>query len=252
MVARFERYVALGDSSTEGLEDPDPAGGWRGWADRLAGRLAALQGGILYANLGVRGKLARQIREEQLDAALAMRPDLATLFAGSNDILQRRFDPSALRDELVRMQSALAAAGALVLGFTLPDLTGVMPVGRILARRVRAMNDALRSASAATGSRLVDFASCPAGSDPRLWTEDRFHVNSEGHERIAAALAQALDLPGSDDAWTRPLPGGDPRSRLARWADDLRWWRRHFFGRSWNGPRRGGPKRPRLEPVPAP
>jgi lysophospholipase L1-like esterase len=252
MAARFDRFVALGDSSTEGLEDPDPAGGWRGWADRLAERLAALQGGLLYANLGVRGKLARQIREEQLDAALAMRPDLATLFAGSNDILERRFDPAALRDELVRMQSALAAAGAVVVGFTLPDLTGVMPVGRFLAGRVRAMNDALRSASAATGARLVDFAAYPAGSDPRLWTEDRFHVNSEGHARIADALAQALDLPGSDDAWTQPLPGRDPRNRFARWADDLRWWRRHFFGRSRNEPHRGGPKRPRLEPVPAP
>jgi len=39
---RFERYVALGDSTTEGLEDPDGRGGYRGWADRLAERVASV------------------------------------------------------------------------------------------------------------------------------------------------------------------------------------------------------------------
>jgi len=252
MSVRFERYVALGDSSTEGLEDPDGSGGYRGWANRLAERLAEAQGGLAYANLGVRGKVAREIREEQLGPAVAMRPDLATIFAGSNDILERRFDGGALRDEVARIQGALIAAGAVVLTFTLPDLTGVMPIGRLLARRVRAMNDALKGASASTGARLVDFAAYPVGSDPRLWTEDRFHVNAEGHARIAAALAQALGLPGTDDAWTRPLPGADGRSLGARWAEGWRWCRRHLLGRAWSGRAPAeptGPKRPRLEPV---
>jgi len=95
MALRFERYVAMGDSSTEGLDDPDGAGGYRGWANRLAERVAQAQGGLLYANLGVRGKRSREIREEQLGAALAMKPDLATVFAGSNDILERGFDAAS-------------------------------------------------------------------------------------------------------------------------------------------------------------
>ena len=82
MTLRFQRYVAIGDSSTEGLQDPDGAGGYRGWANRLAERVAQAQGGLLYANLGVRGKRSREIREEQLGPALAMTPDLATVFAG--------------------------------------------------------------------------------------------------------------------------------------------------------------------------
>jgi lysophospholipase L1-like esterase len=252
MTVRFERYVAIGDSSTEGLEDPDGSGGYRGWANRLADLIAERQGGLLYANLGVRGKRSREIREEQLGPALAMKPDLATLFAGSNDILDRRFDPRALRDEVALIQGSLIEAGATVLSFTLPDLTGVMPFGRLLARRVRGMNGALRDASAATGARLVDFAAWPVGSDLRLWSEDRFHANADGHERIAAALAQALDLPGTDDAWSRPLPTPDGRSRWSRWAEDLRWCRRHLWG--WARPGAGPAeppcaKRPRLEPV---
>ena len=73
----FERYVALGDSSTEGLDDPDGRGGYRGWSDRLGERIARAQGSLLYANLAVRGRTAREVREEQLEQGLALRPDLA-------------------------------------------------------------------------------------------------------------------------------------------------------------------------------
>lgn len=44
---RFERYVAIGDSSTEGLDDPDGNGGYRGWANRLAETIPGQQGSLL-------------------------------------------------------------------------------------------------------------------------------------------------------------------------------------------------------------
>jgi lysophospholipase L1-like esterase len=247
---RFERYVAIGDSSTEGLDDPDGAGGYRGWANRLAEHVARAQGGLLYANLGIRGKLTRQILDEQLGPALEMRPDLATVFAGSNDFLERGFHPAAVAEDVARMHRALVDAGAVVLTFTLPDLKGVMPIGRFLSRRVRALNDALREAAARGGARLVDFAAYAVGSDRRMWSEDRFHANAEGHARIAAGLARALDLPGSDDGWSRPLPP-ETRSRFSLWADDLRWCRRHLlpFARAKPAVAPLVPKRPRLEPV---
>ena len=56
---RYERYVAIGDSTSEGLDDPDGRGGYRGWANRLAERLAELQGSVLYANLAIRGRTTR-------------------------------------------------------------------------------------------------------------------------------------------------------------------------------------------------
>jgi lysophospholipase L1-like esterase len=252
MTLRFNRYVAIGDSSTEGLEDPDGTGGYRGWANHLAERVAQAQGGLLYANLGVRGKRSRDIREEQLGPALAMKPDLATIFAGSNDILKRGFNAGKLRAELDCMMGALVGGKAVVLTFTLPDLTGVMPIGRFLAPRVRAMNDAIREAAVSTGVRLIDFAAHPVGSDLRLWSHDRFHVNAEGHARIAAALAQALDLPGTDDAWQQPLPERDARKRWTSMAESWSWYRYHMLPRVW--PCRPieeqcHPKRPRLKPV---
>src|SRR5438552_16003088 len=118
---RFERYVAIGDSSTEGLDDPDGQGGYRGWSLRLAERIAGIQGTLLYANLAIRGRTTHQIRDQQLKPALAMRPDLATVFSGTNDVLALRFDARAVAQDIEAMLRALRAGGATVLSFTLPD-----------------------------------------------------------------------------------------------------------------------------------
>ncbi|MFQ5526693.1 MAG: SGNH/GDSL hydrolase family protein [Thermoanaerobaculia bacterium] len=254
-MTRYERYVAIGDSSTEGLVDPDGAGGYRGWANRLAEHVARQQGALLYANLGVRGRKVRQIRDRQLGPALAMKPDLVTLFGGTNDVVRPSFDAGSVAADIEHMQRALIeGGGATVLGFTLPDLAGVMPLGRLVAGRVEELNAELRRVSHATGAILVDFTAYPVASDPRLWNEDRLHANSLGHERIAAALAHALELEGFDGSWARPLPRVS-RSRADRLAAEARWLRRyllpwvwrHLHGRSSGDGR--GPKRPDLRPV---
>ena len=253
----FARYVAIGDSSTEGLDDPDGAGGYRGWANRLAERVAEAQypSPLLYANLAIRGRSTRAIRDEQLEPALAMRPDLVTLFTGTNDVVRGRFDAAEVGRDVELMQRKLIENGATVLGFTLPDLSIVLPIARPIAGRVRALNQELRRASATTGAILVDLAAHPVGSDPRLWSVDRLHANSEGHERIAAALAHGLGLPGTDDRWSHPFPTAWSRSLIesvaaeARWQRDyfLPWVWRHLWGRSSGDGR--APKRPSLQPV---
>jgi lysophospholipase L1-like esterase len=252
----FARYVAIGDSSTEGLDDPDGRGGYHGWANRLAARVAAAQTSpLLYANLAIRGRSTWAIREEQLEPALALRPDLVTLFTGTNDVVKPRFDADAVARDVGLMQRRLIESGATVLGFTLPDLSIVLPLARPIAGRVRALNDALRHAAASSGAVLVDFAKHSVGSDPRLWSADRLHANSTGHERIAAALAWALRLPGTDETWSQPL-GTESRRTLGaailaeiRWQRDyfLPWAWRHLSGRSSGDGR--GPKRPALSEV---
>ena len=116
-VMSFRRYVAIGDSSTEGLEDPDDAGGYRGWADRLAQHIADAQDEPLeYANLAVRGLRMREIRIRQLEQALAMGPDLITVFGGMNDVLAPRIDFDArggARDRLQRGAPARLHCGHL-------------------------------------------------------------------------------------------------------------------------------------------
>ena len=249
----FARYVAIGDSSTEGLDDPDGRGGYRGWANRLAMRVASAQSSrLLYANLAIRGRTTRQIRDEQLELAIALRPDLVTLFSGTNDVVRPRFDADAVGRDVEFMQRRLIESGATVLGFTLPDLSIVLPLARPIAGRVRSLNDALRQAAASSGAVLVDFAKHSVGSDPRLWSADRLHANSAGHERIAAALAWALNLPDTDETWSHPLPTAWSRSLGASILAEVRWQRdyfvpwvwRHLRGRSSGDGR--VPKRPTL------
>lgn len=237
---RFERYVAIGDSTTEGLDDPDGRGGYRGWANRFAEHLTRAHGPLQYANLAIRGREAWQIRAEQLAPALAMRPDVVTVVAGVNDLLRPGFDAEVVGGHVHAMLSAFADAGAVVLTFTMPDLTRVMPLARVLRERLTELNARLRDSARRTGARLVDVAATDVGSDPRLWSEDRLHANALGHERIARGLAARVGLPGFDESWAAPLEALPSATLLDRARAEWRWGReyllpwvaRHALGRS--------------------
>lgn len=223
----YQRYVAIGDSTTEGIDDPDGAGGYRGWADRLAEHLAAAQGSVEYANLAVRGRTARAIREEQLAPALALEPDVATVVAGVNDLFRRSSRPAEVAADIGAMQQALVDAGAVVVTFTMPDLSPIVPLARLVRAKLHAINDGIRAASRRSGARLLDLAAHPLSVDRRLWSDDRLHANSLGHERIAGGLADTLGLPGHD-GWDAALPPAGPDALHRRAAAELAWWRGHF------------------------
>lgn len=251
----YVRYVALGDSQTEGVGDGDDTIGLRGWADRFAEHLAAVNPGLQYANLAVRGRVAGQVRAEQLGPALAMRPDLATVVAGVNDVLRPRFDAAEVVGHLEETFAELTAAGARVVTMTFPDIGKIAPVARPVRGRVFDLNAHIRAAAARQGVAVAEIDRHPVAADPRLWSTDRLHTSPLGHERIAAAAAQAIHLPGSDDAWTRPLPAQQLPSRLQATGAELR-WAAAFLG-PWLGRRLRGrssgddrtAKRPRLQPL---
>lgn len=250
----YARYVALGDSQTEGLGDGDDATGLRGWADRLAERLAVANPSLRYANLAVRGRVAEQVRAEQLGPALALRPDLATVLAGVNDLLRPRFDAAEVVAHLEEMFAALTASGARVATATFPDVGRIAPLARPLRPRVLDLNARIRAAAARHHVTVAETAYPPVTTDPRLWSRDRLHASPLGHDRIAAAIADALGLPGSDDTWTLPLPSlaapTGPRAAVAevRWGAAFLgpWLVRRVRGRSSGDGRTA--KRPDLLP----
>ncbi|MEV6954404.1 SGNH/GDSL hydrolase family protein [Streptomyces sp. NPDC051183] len=219
----YLRYVALGDSQTEGVGDGDDTAGLRGFADRLAEHLAAAGPGVQYANLAVRGRLAGQIRAEQLAPALALRPDLATVVAGVNDLLRPRFDAAEAVGHVEEMFAALTTAGARVATVTFPDVGKIAPLARPLRSRVLDFNEQLRAAAARHGVVVAETALEPIATDPRMWTSDRLHASPLGHARIAAAVAEAIGLPGSDDSWTLPLPPRAVPTGPQAAAAELRW-----------------------------
>lgn len=197
----YHRYVALGDSTTEGVDDPYVFGvdHYRGWADRLAEKLAALTPDFLYANLAIRGRKIGQIREEQLEPALAMQPDLASVVGGVNDVLRRHVDIDWIGEQMRAMQSALIQGGATVVSMTLPDISDSVRVARMFSERIHAYNDTMRAVASETGALLADLAADPNAGHPTFWSIDRLHANSVGHRRIAEAVASVLQLPG--ESW---------------------------------------------------
>ena len=168
----YTRYVAIGDSQTEGLWDGDDSVGILGFADRLAAMLDALHPGLQYANLAVRGRRIRDVLDEQLPVALAMQPDLITSCVGMNDITRPGllFD-SALAD-LDLLHDRLAESGATVVTTTFPDIGQIVPVGRFLSSRVKRTNAAIAAAADRHGFRLVDLFT-RAVDDPARHVERR-------------------------------------------------------------------------------
>ncbi|AHH93833.1 SGNH/GDSL hydrolase family protein [Kutzneria viridogrisea] len=217
----WQSYVAIGDSFTEGLEDPGPDGAYRGWADRLAEIMAAGNPDLRYANLAVRSKKMRHILAEQVPAAVALRPELVSLCGGTNDILRPGADPDAVAALFEQCVRQLTEAGSKVVIFTGIDTKGV-PVLQRLRGRIATYNVQLRAIADRYGCLVVDLWPLTALQDRRAWAEDRLHPSPEGHRRIALLVAQTIGV-RTEQAWDEPWPPAQELVGLARHRADLRW-----------------------------
>jgi hypothetical protein len=195
------------------------------------------------------------VRTEQLGPALEIRPDLATVMAGMNDLIRPSFNAAEVTTCLEEMFAALTAAGAHVVTVTYPDIGKIAPLARPLLPRALDFNARIRAAAARHGVTVVDTFPHAFTTDARMWSIDRLHASPQGHARFAAAVAHALNLPGSDETWTHPLPLQPPRAPWQAAATELRWiaafagpWiHRRIRGRSSGDGRTA--KRPELSPV---
>ena len=141
----WTRYVALGDSFTEGIGDPEPnnPGGHRGWADRVAEELSRGHRDFAYANLAIRGRLLQQILDDQLGPCMDLKPDLVSISAGGNDLIRPGGDPDALAEKLDAAVQILSSEGATVVLFNGPDTVSSV-LGRIRGK-VAIYNENLRT-----------------------------------------------------------------------------------------------------------
>jgi lysophospholipase L1-like esterase len=225
--ADWPSFVALGDSFTEGLYDFAPDGSHRGWADRVAQRLAGLTPDFRYANLAVRGRLLGEIVDEQVPVALSMQPALVSFCGGANDVLRRRADMLRMADRFEQAVAALRGAGADVLLFSLGRPSRRHRVARGLDRRFAALNEIVEHVTGRYGCLLVPTGEAEIFDDHRVWCDDRLHLNAEGHARVAGAALERLGL--GDAAWRDPLlPPLPPKPLRHAVLGDLLWTRQHY------------------------
>jgi lysophospholipase L1-like esterase len=223
-------FVALGDSITLGIGDPirleaapghrSGKRGWRGWAALLAETLPDPALHIVAGN----GALMADLERDQLPAALQLRPAVASVVIGINDILRPNFDPDRLADSSAHVIGALRAAGAEVLTMRLPDPGRMLHLpdvlARPLARRAHLLNDVIDRAARRFGTLHFDAAGDACVYDPAMWAVDRLHPSERGHRHIARRFHAQLTEAGHV---LNPAPGAEPMSEPPTQLEQLAW-----------------------------
>jgi lysophospholipase L1-like esterase len=224
----WTRYVAIGDSFTEGIGDPEPSnpGGYRGWADRVAEVLSETADDFAYANLAIRGRLLHQISDEQAQAALELKPNLISVSAGGNDIIRPGADPDEVSVRVESLVQRLRSEDATVVLFTGPDI-GTTPVLRRVRAKVAIYNENIRAIAQKHDAIVADMWALAALEHPRMWAPDRLHFSAIGHNTIATMVLRSLNVDNTLEPFN-PEPLVHASWRQAR-ADDVGWARDHLM-----------------------
>jgi len=219
------RYVAIGDSFTEGVGDDMPDGTVRGWADLVAAGLATAGEPVHYANLAIRGRLMEPIVTEQLDAALALDPPptLMTLNGGGNDMLRPKADIGRLMALTERAIERCAAAGVRLVLLSGADPSDRLPFGRTIHRRAEQLTDGVAALADKHNLTFVDMFHDVEIRQPGYWSADRLHLNAFGHRRVAGRVLAALGV--GETGEITDIVAAAARS----WLDEARYYREHVL-----------------------
>lgn len=250
----YHRYVALGDSFTEGVGDADLTrpNGVRGWADRVAEALSVHAADFGYANLAIRGRKVDQVIAEQIEPTIAMAPDLITIYAGANDILRPKVDIDGIARRYDAAIARLVASGATVGIFTAFDPGGEGLLSS-LRGRFAIYNEYVREIAQRRGAVVLDSWRMHPDHPAAMWSPDRLHLGPLGHEYVAIKVLDTLGIPHTIVESPRSDPPTLPRREARR--QQLEWARKHavpWVHRRLTGRSSGDsidPKRPTLQPI---
>ncbi len=224
---KFTRFIACGDSFTEGMTDEIVNGQYRGWADRVADVMASERPDFTYANFAIRGKLVSQVVHEQIPLALRYVTGPETLIsfhAGANDVLRPNYRSELVLPLYADAVRAIAASGATILLFTVLEKTvSKGKTAQLWSSRFGEFNANVRAVAKEVGALVADANEDGFLSDPRFLAKDRLHLNPDGHDRVAQAVLQKLDLPFSSD-WRLPLAPAVATPALFQVYENFRWF----------------------------
>ncbi|GAA3021071.1 SGNH/GDSL hydrolase family protein [Microbacterium dextranolyticum] len=230
------RFVAIGDSFTEGVGDELPDGAVRGWADLVAAGWAQSRGeSIEYANLAIRGKLVWPIVAQQLEPALALKPTHLSFNGGGNDMLRPRTSVAHIADAFSQVLRRCDEEGVRLILLSGANPSAQLPLSRVIQRRGDLMSAAVVERMGGRGD-VVQALNWPdaALSDSSYWSEDRLHMNARGHHRVAARVLDALGERVPEGWWSLPeLPASARLARGEYFREHLGpWFRRRLTGTS--------------------
>jgi acyl-CoA thioesterase I len=191
-------YVALGDSTVEGVAATSPA---RNYVSRLHERLRAIYPAARVRNLGRGGAVSQDVLSTQLPRAVELRPDLVTMSVGPNDITEGVSVEDYARTIDRILGTLVRDTRAVVIVNLLPDLA-VTPRFRSSGERERVgeltvrFNDALTRKARAHRVTTVDLYTASRDEVPRhpeLVAADGYHPSDLGYERWAELMWAAVE-----------------------------------------------------------
>jgi len=190
-------YVAFGASDATGIGAFPPSEGYVFELKDIVEANCMSDLGLF--NLGIPGAEISEFRSIELPAAVSLSPDIVTIWAGGNDLVDGdsastfETDLAAILEELTNETSALIFIGDL------PDLSLLPrfqedPSPAVTPERIAEFNEAIERQAAEYGAMLVTLSD--VALDNVLVSIDGFHPSNEGHrliaERFAIPVASAL------------------------------------------------------------
>jgi lysophospholipase L1-like esterase len=195
----WARYLALGDSVSEGVGDDAEGVTCRSWADWLVDGLRETAPRLEYRNVALRGATCATVLDQQLPEIARLSPDLVSVTIGGNDARVAEWTAPGFEAEYSAILEAIASAGALALTATYADVEAVIAQAggtirdswRLYFERMHEVNAVIRDVSARYDACLVDMEST-AASDPRYLSSDFTHPNALAYRMIGQFALDAL------------------------------------------------------------
>ena len=208
------RYVAIGASESVGYGAENPA--TQAWPQVFY--RSALPRASVFVDLGIPGATVAEARARELPEAVALSPQLVTVWLNANDLIHGVPLPR-YQAELTDLLTRLRQAGARwILVANTPPLarlpvyqacrpyapdpqggcdTSVRLPRSEVDRAVASYNQAISEAAAAADATVVDLdaalSAVPGDQIPQLISSDGFHPNAAGYRLIAGVFATAFD-----------------------------------------------------------
>jgi acyl-CoA thioesterase I len=179
-------WVALGDSTAQGLGASNPKAGYIGQALQQLRRATGQRWQVL--NLSVSGALIRDVLADQIPQLTSLTPDLVTCGAGANDILYSA--PARLFSDL---RALLAAVPDNTVLLDLPIPAGNWwIVGHMSVPYIARINRVIHEVGADRALPVAEISAHFRAPWPGKFSCDNFHPSQDGYRDWTRALLAAI------------------------------------------------------------
>lgn len=188
------RYLAIGDSLTQGVGAPDEATG--SFPALLAQRWRDGGCDVELLNTGVSGSTVEQIIAEQLPQLEPFQPTIVTFQSGGNDLVMS-VPVEDYRNNVRTVLDAATGSGARVVVFAQNEWFRAPGCqGYATAEQRDEFDSVLIEEASAKGAEFVDLRPLyKQEADDGQWVEDGIHPTPEAYDAWATEMAEVIGSP---------------------------------------------------------